>query len=131
MMAMNEACRFLTGRHDFTSFSKLHTDVRTHVCEVFDAGWHKHGDLLLFRVTADRFLRNMVRALVGTLLEVGKGKIPPEAVACILEAKDRSKAGMSVPARGLFLAHVEYSPEVFTGSPKPPFPDWPWLEPIP
>jgi len=126
--AMNEACTLIKGRHDFTSFSKLHTDVRTNICTVTEAGWQVHGDLLLFRICADRFLRNMVRAIVGTLIEVGKGRISPETMSAILEAKDRSKAGMSVPAKGLFLTRVDYPPEIFTINPKPPFPDWGWLD---
>ncbi len=122
--AMNVACRVLTGKHDFTSFSKLHTDVRTNDCEVFEAFWSEHSGFLVFRIRSDRFLRNMVRAIVGTLIEVGRGKIGPPEVEKILLAKDRSKAGMSVPAKGLYLTRVEYSPEIFRIDPKSPFSDW-------
>jgi tRNA pseudouridine38-40 synthase len=124
MDAMNLACACLRGKHDFTSFSKLHTDVKTNDCEVFEASWHEHSGFLVFRIRADRFLRNMVRAIVGTLLEVGKGKLTPADVEGILLAKDRSKAGMSVPAKGLFLTKVEYPPDRFHVDPKTPFSDW-------
>ena len=124
MDAMNAACRFLIGKHDFTSFSKLHTDVKTHDCEVFEASWSEHSGFLVFRIRSDRFLRNMVRAIVGTLFKVGRGKIDPAEVETILLAKDRSKAGMSVPAKGLYLTKVEYSPGVFAVDPIFPFSDW-------
>lgn len=122
--AMNSACGFLTGRHDFTSFSKLHTDVKTNICEVYEASWVESGGFLIFRIRADRFLRNMVRAIVGTLIEVGKGKLTPEEVERIRDAGDRSGAGMSVPAKGLFLTRVDYSPDIFRAEPKSPFSDW-------
>ncbi len=122
--AMNRACSFLIGKHDFTSFSKLHTDVKTNDCEVFEASWHEKSGLLIFTIRADRFLRNMVRAIVGTLVEVGKGKIQVDDLLRIMAAKNRSKAGMSVPAKGLFLAKVEYNSEIFNSEPKDPFSDW-------
>lgn len=122
--AMNDACRILIGKNDFTSFSKLHTDVKTNNCEVFEAYWSEHPGFLVFRIRADRFLRNMVRAIVGTLIEVGKGKIKPGDVEMILLAKDRSKAGMSVPAKGLYLTRVEYPADIFQADPKPPFSNW-------
>jgi tRNA pseudouridine38-40 synthase len=122
--AMNDACRVITGKHDFTSFSKLHTDVRTNICEVAEAVWQEHSGYLAFRIRSDRFLRNMVRAIVGTLLEVGKGRMDPSQVENILQAKNRSEAGMSVPARGLYLIKVDYPQEIFRVDPKPPFPDW-------
>lgn len=106
--AMQQACRFLVGEQDFTSFSKLHTQTATNVCTVTTASWKQEGHQLIFTIAADRFLRNMVRAIVGTLLEIGKGKIKPEDVKKIIEAKDRSQAGFSVPAKGLFLEKVEY-----------------------
>ncbi|MFA5815652.1 MAG: tRNA pseudouridine(38-40) synthase TruA [Bacteroidales bacterium] len=122
--AMNVGCRVLTGKHDFTSFSKLHTDVKTNDCEVFEAFWSEHSGFLVFKIRSDRFLRNMVRAIVGTLIEVGKGKIKSAEIEGILLAKDRSKAGMSVPAKGLYLTKVEYPPEVFVVNAKPPFVNW-------
>lgn len=122
--AMNSACRFLTGRHDFTSFSKLHTDVKTNNCEVSEASWIEHGSFLVFRISADRFLRNMVRAIIGTLIEVGKGRMGPDGIERILGARDRCHAGMSVPAKGLFLTRVDYPAEIFSVEPKSPFSDW-------
>lgn len=105
---MNKGAKYLLGRQDFTSFSKLHTDVNNNFCEVFSAKWEKDGDLLKFSITANRFLRDMVRAIVGTLVEVGKGNIPPEEVERIIKALDRGEAGHSVPPQGLFLAKVDY-----------------------
>jgi tRNA pseudouridine38-40 synthase len=122
--AMNKACSFIVGKHDFTSFSKPHTDVKTNNCEVFEASWSEKSGMLVFTIRSDRFLRNMVRAIVGTLIEVGKGKIQIEDVGRIMDEKDRSKAGMSVPAHGLFLAKVEYNPGIFDVEPKDPFSDW-------
>lgn len=106
--AMNKACSFIIGQKDFTSFSKLHTDVKTNDCEVTGAMWVKEGNKIYFEITANRFLRNMVRAVVGTLLLVGEGKISPEEVAAIIERKDRGEAGRSVPGCGLFLWRIEY-----------------------
>jgi len=93
---------------DFTSFSKVHTDVKTNNCKIYHAHWDRQGDYLVFTIKADRFLRNMVRAIVGTLIEVGKGAITVEEFRNIIESKDRCAAGMSVPAKGLFLVDVEY-----------------------
>lgn len=105
---MNEATQYLLGRQDFTSFSKLHTDVNNNFCEVYSAEWKEVGDQLRFEISANRFLRNMVRAIVGTLLEVGKGSADPAEVKTIIAAKDRGAAGCSVPAKGLFLKSLEY-----------------------
>ena len=106
---MNEACQFLLGKQDFTSFSKLHTDVFTNICDVRFAKWTQTSEnTLYFEITADRFLRNMVRAIVGTLLEVGIAKITPQEVATIISKMDRCEAKMSVPAQGLFLWKIEY-----------------------
>lgn len=105
---MNEATQYLLGRQDFTSFSKLHTDVNNNFCEVYHAEWAVVEDQLRFEISANRFLRNMVRAIVGTLLEVGKGNILPEEVKIIIAKKDRGEAGCSVPAKGLFLQSIEY-----------------------
>ncbi len=107
--AMNEAATFLLGKQDFTSLSKLHTDVKTNICEVSVARWvEMDQDALYFEIAADRFLRNMVRATVGTLVDVGLGKIPPSEIPTILAAKDRQAASVSVPAQGLFLWEVKY-----------------------
>ncbi|MEL7587420.1 MAG: tRNA pseudouridine(38-40) synthase TruA [Prolixibacteraceae bacterium] len=110
---MNEACTALLGRHDFTSFSKLHTDVKTNNCDVFDANWTKEGHRLTFTITADRFLRNMVRAIVGTMVLVGRGKITPEDFHLIIESRNRGLAGASAPPEGLFLTGITYPPDVF------------------
>ena len=113
--AMNRAASLLLGRHDFTSFSKLHTDVKTNFCRLSRAFWQEEdeGARLVFTIEADRFLRNMVRAVVGTLLDVGRGKMPPEGMCRILEARDRCAAGSSAPACGLFLAGVDYPQALF------------------
>jgi len=107
--AMNRAAKYITKYDDFTSFSKLHTQTATNICKISEAAWEVLNDgRLIFTITADRFLRNMVRAVVGTLIEVGKKRITPEDVKSIIEAKDRSKAGFSVPANGLFLEKIKY-----------------------
>jgi tRNA pseudouridine38-40 synthase len=108
LSAMNEAAGLLLGNHDFTSFSKLHTDVNNNFCEVKTAFWEQQGEQLVFTITANRFLRNMVRAIVGTLLLVGKGKISVAEFKNIILQKDRCKAGVSVPAEALFLEEVRY-----------------------
>ncbi|MBC8319735.1 MAG: tRNA pseudouridine(38-40) synthase TruA [Bacteroidetes bacterium] len=106
--AMNKASNFLLDHNDFTSFSKLHTQTATNNCVIQLARFEKINNELVFTITADRFLRNMVRAIVGTLLEIGKGKLESDDINKIIEAKDRSKAGFSVPAHGLFLERIEY-----------------------
>jgi tRNA pseudouridine38-40 synthase len=93
---------------DFTSFSKLHTDVKNNICQLVEAKWDESGHRLMFTITADRFLRNMVRAIVGTLMDLGQGKISMAQFEGIIEAKNRSGAGQSVPAHGLYLEKVVY-----------------------
>ncbi len=110
---MNEACEILFDYIDFTSFSKLHTDVKTNNCKIIQAEWTQQGSRLVFTVKADRFLRNMVRAMVGTLLEVGIGKMDLAGFRDVLEQKNRGAAGLSVPAHGLFLTDIEYPTSVF------------------
>jgi tRNA pseudouridine38-40 synthase len=105
---MNAGTANLLQYSDFTSFAKLHTDTKTNICHLQQAYWEIDGDLLVFTITADRFLRNMVRAIVGTLVEIGRGKIAPDAIHSIISSRNRSEAGMSVPAQGLFLERVEY-----------------------
>lgn len=105
---MNEAALHLIGKQDFTSLSKLHTDVKTNICTVYEAQWVVESDSIYFLISADRFLRNMVRATVGTLIDIGTGKIEPEVLLEILAAKDRQAASISVPAHGLFLWEIEY-----------------------
>jgi len=105
---MNQAANLLFNYTDFTSFSKLHTDVFTNNCKIFHAKWTQIDSELIFTIKADRFLRNMVRAIVGTLLNVGLEKISVSDFSDIIESKNRSKAGFSVPAQGLFLTNIEY-----------------------
>lgn len=106
---MNIASKFLLGTQDFTSLSKLHTDVNTNICDVRKAEWIVvDSNTIYFEISADRFLRNMVRATVGTLIDVGTGKIKAKDIKLILEAKDRQAASTSVPAHGLYLWKVEY-----------------------
>ena len=106
--AMNKAAKHLLGTQDFTSLSKLHTDVKTNICTVSNAEWKKDQNEWYFEITADRFLRNMVRATVGTLLDVGLGKRQPNELLEILAAMDRGAASTSVPAHGLYLWEITY-----------------------
>ena len=111
---MNEAARTLFDYTDFTSFSKLHTDVKTNNCRIMHAAWTQVDEVTwVFTIRADRFLRNMVRAVVGTLLEVGRGKLSVEGFRRVIEQKDRCKAGTSVPGNALFLVDISYSEELF------------------
>jgi tRNA pseudouridine38-40 synthase len=106
---MNEAAKRLFDYTDFTSFSKLHTDVKTNNCKIMHAEWTQMSDTeWVFTIKADRFLRNMVRAIVGTLLDVGRGKLSIEGFCQTIEKKDRCSAGTSVPGNALFLWDVEY-----------------------
>jgi tRNA pseudouridine38-40 synthase len=106
---MNEAAKLLIGKKDFTSFSKLHTDVKNNICEVIEAKWELIDDnKAYFQIKANRFLRNMVRACVGTLIEIGSEKINNDDLQKIINAQNRSEAKLSVPAHGLFLWSVEY-----------------------
>ncbi len=111
---MNEAANILFEYTDFTSFSKLHTDVKTNNCKIMQAEWIPEDETTwVFTVKADRFLRNMVRAIVGTLVEVGRGKMSIEEFRKVIEQKDRCKAGASVPGHALFLVDIEYPAETF------------------
>lgn len=105
---MNEAALILMGYTDFSCFSKSNTQTFTNNCRISEAMWTEEQGALVFRISADRFLRNMVRAIVGTLVDVGTGKIPVKAVHEIIASKNRSAAGLSVPACGLFLTAVKY-----------------------
>jgi tRNA pseudouridine38-40 synthase len=111
--AMNEVCGLLLNYSDFTSFSRLHSDNKTNICRIFYAVWEEADDRLVFTIKADRFLRNMVRALVGTMVEVGTGKMNLQQFREIIEARDRCKAGKSAPAKGLFLIDIEYPEALF------------------
>lgn len=111
---MNRAAATLFDYLDFTSFSKLHTDVKTNLCRIMHAEWTQEDDSTwVFTIRADRFLRNMVRAIVGTLLEVGRGKLTVEGFRQIIEQQDRCKAGTSAPGNALFLVDVEYPQDLF------------------
>ncbi len=105
---MNEAIKELFSHNDFSCFSKTRTQVKTNICKIIKAEWKEENDLLVFTITANRFLRNMVRAIVGTMIEIGQGKISLEEFKKIIEGKNRSDAGFSVPAYGLYLKNVEY-----------------------
>lgn len=106
---MNKAAKLLLGKQDFEAFSKVNTDVVTFFCEIEKAEWVWEGEALEFYIKADRFLRGMVRAVVGTLLDIGQGKISEDDFRKIMASKDRQKAGRSVPASGLFLVEVNYN----------------------
>ena len=110
---MNECCQMIKGKHDFTSFSKTHTDVNHFFCEILEAEWVKKDEQIIFRVKANRFLRNMVRALVGTMVLVGKEKISSSDFKKIIMSKDRTKAGPSAKAHGLFLTNIAYSNHIY------------------
>jgi len=105
---MNKAAAIIKEYKDFSCFSKSNTQVFTNNCMISRAEWIQSGSELVFYISADRFLRNMVRAIVGTLIRVGQGEITPEDIRQIIESKDRSRAGMSVPASGLYLTEVIY-----------------------
>jgi tRNA pseudouridine38-40 synthase len=111
--AMNEAAEILLSYTDFSCFSKSNTQTKTNNCKIITAFWKEQADKLVFTITADRFLRNMVRAIVGTLLDIGFHKINIEDFKIIIENKNRSDAGYSVPAKALFLAKIEYPASVF------------------
>lgn len=119
--AMNEACKLLLGTHDFSCFEKTGGNSKTSICTVFEASWQPYepthvrimgyprgGDYLVFTIAADRFLRNMVRAVVGTLLDIGRGRYEPSHMAEVLASQDRCAAGESVPGHALFLSSVKY-----------------------
>ena len=111
---MNALCEVLKEYEDFTSFSKLHTDVKTNNCRISEAYWVRDDAThFTFTITADRFLRNMVRAIVGTLLEAGRGKLDERGLRRIIEAKNRSVAGDSAPGHALFLHDVVYPEDIW------------------
>jgi tRNA pseudouridine38-40 synthase len=108
LQLMNKASEILLTYTDFTSFSKLHSDVKTNVCHIMKARWFMRDQKIIFSIQADRFLRNMVRAIVGTLVEIGLCKITMAVLITIIEGKDRQLAKFSAPACGLTLVGVEY-----------------------
>ena len=116
IVQMNKAAKMLIGKKDFECFSKSNTDVKTFICDLRSAHWEHHDEQMLFTISADRFLRNMVRAIVGTLLDVGTGKISLEDVNSIIKSKDRASAGVSVPAKGLSLVRVQYPKDILASN---------------
>jgi tRNA pseudouridine38-40 synthase len=112
--AMNESAKLLIGKQDFASFCRTNTDVKTTICDLKQAEWKElDNGHAVFTISADRFLRNMVRAVVGTLFEVGRGKMTKEQFAEVITQHNRCAAGDSAPAEGLFLTHIEYPEEIF------------------
>ncbi len=111
--AMNDASALLTKYSDFTSFARLHTNVKTNICKIYCASWEEKRNLLIFTIKADRFLRNMVRSIVGTITEIGFGKMDLQRFEEIINARDRRKAGKSAPAKGLFLTEIEYPADIY------------------
>ena len=105
---MNEGAKLLMEYEDFTSFAKLHTQVKTNICHLSQALWEEREDEWIFTIRSNRFLRNMVRSVTGTLLDVGRGKLSLEGLREIVEKKNRCAAGVSMPPQGLFLTRVEY-----------------------
>lgn len=118
VVEMNKAAATLFDYQDFSCFSKSNTQTFTNNCKIYKAEWAEENDLLVFTITADRFLRNMVRAIVGTLLEVGRGKITVKDFKQIIESKSRSNAGLSVPACGLYLHEIKYPTNYFNDGSK-------------
>ena len=110
---MNEAAKILMEYNDFECFSKKNTDVKTYICDVMHAEWNRQHEMIIFTITADRFLRNMVRAIVGTLLDVGTLKLSLHDFKHIIEGKKREHAGASVPAQGLYLKRITYPSNLF------------------
>ena len=113
IQTMNKAAALLVGEHDFQCFSKVNTDVNHFICNLKKAKWKNANDLLVFNIVANRFLRSMVRSIVGTLLDVGTGKTSLEEFQQIMKSKDRKKAGMNVPALGLYFLDVKYPKRIF------------------
>ncbi|MGD0340621.1 MAG: tRNA pseudouridine(38-40) synthase TruA [Bacteroidales bacterium] len=110
---MNRACAILMEQNDFTSFSRLHSDNKTNICKIYSASWEEEVNGIVFKITADRFLRNMVRAIVGTTAELASGKLDLDEFRDIINARDRCRAGKSAPAKALFLTSIEYPDEIF------------------
>jgi tRNA pseudouridine38-40 synthase len=113
IQTMNRAAALLVGEHDFECFSKVKTDVNHFLCEIKKAEWKQEGDRLYFTIAANRFLRGMVRAIVGTLLDTGTGKISLKDFQAILQSRDRKQAGANVPSHGLYLMKVKYPSGIF------------------
>lgn len=112
---MNRAAAALLEYDDFTSFAKLNSNNKTNICRIMRADWQADGEVLCFTIRADRFLRNMVRSIVGTLVDVGRGRYTPEEFRAIVESRDLSRSSAGAPAQGLFLSDVRYPEELFAG----------------
>ncbi|MBT4826782.1 MAG: tRNA pseudouridine(38-40) synthase TruA [Flavobacteriaceae bacterium] len=110
---MNQAAKILLLHEDFQCFSRSNTDVKTFLCTIKNATWQQEGSSLIFFISANRFLRNMVRAIVGTLLEVGYKKREVKDIEMVIKSKDRGEAGFSAPAQGLYLSRIEYPQNIF------------------
>jgi tRNA pseudouridine38-40 synthase len=117
MKLMNEVADELLKYNDFGSFCRTGTNVTNHLCRIQHAKWEENDQSLVFTIKANRFLRNMVRAIVGTIIDAGYGKIRVEGFRQIIEARSRSRAGTSAPAQGLFLTDIEYPPELMAQKP--------------
>lgn len=110
---MNKACAMMLGEKDFGCFCKANADNHTNICNVSEAKWIETDTMFIFSISANRFLRNMVRAIVGTMLEIGQKKMSLEGFQTVLDSKDRTFAGPSVPPHGLYLTVVDYPSEIF------------------
>jgi tRNA pseudouridine38-40 synthase len=110
---MNQAAKILLLHEDFQCFSRSNTDVKTFLCNIKKVEWQQEDDYLVFYIRANRFLRNMVRAIVGTLVEIGFKKRKVEDIEMVIKSKDRGKAGFSAPAHGLYLSRIEYPQNIF------------------
>ena len=113
IVLMNQAAKILLLHEDFQCFSRSNTDVKTFLCTIKNATWQQEGSSLIFSISANRFLRNMVRAIVGTLLEVGYKKREVKDIEMVIKSKDRGEAGFSAPAHGLYLSRIEYPQNIF------------------
>ena len=110
---MEKACERLLGEQDFSAFSKSHTDVHTTICRIFSASWSFSEHRMVFTIKANRFLRNMVRSIVGTMLEIGLERMNPDEFTGVIHSHNRSAAGQSVAASGLYLTDIEYPPDIY------------------
>lgn len=113
IQTMNKAATLLLGEHDFECFSKVNTDVNHFLCNIKKAEWRERGLMLVFTITANRYLRGMVRSIVGTLLDVGSGKTSMKEFQAIIQSRDRKSAGANVPPQGLYLVKVKYPSRIF------------------
>jgi tRNA pseudouridine38-40 synthase len=112
---MQEAAKLLVGERDYRAFSKSKTQTHTNICNISKACWEHDGHQWVFHITANRFLRNMVRAIVGTMLQIGRGRMEPGFITDIIESKDRRRAGESAPAEGLYLTKITYPKKILNG----------------